>query len=56
MVRKSCPRCGEYSYSACSERKWACPTCGYDLTGEPVLNIYERSTKDDREDDKKNMA
>lgn len=46
MVRKYCPRCKEYSYSAASEREWICPICGYDLTNEQVLNINEKSDKD----------
>lgn len=47
MVRKYCPKCKEYSYSAVSERVWLCPTCSNDLTGERVLNIGERSDKED---------
>ena len=54
MVRKYCPKCKEYSYSATGERVWLCPTCGYNLTNERVLNIGERSDKDNtREDQKK---
>ena len=47
MVRKYCPQCKEYSYSACSDNEWICPSCGYDLTAEPVLNIYEKSERED---------
>ncbi len=47
MVRKYCVQCKEYSYSAASDREWICPICGYDLTGEQILNIREESDKDD---------
>lgn len=43
MVRKYCPKCGKYSYSACAEGIWVCPTCGYDLSQMPVLNLNEKS-------------
>ncbi|MGH2349302.1 MAG: hypothetical protein ACRDFT_07560 [bacterium] len=32
MFEKTCPRCGQSSYSAAANRHWICPTCGFDLT------------------------
>jgi uncharacterized Zn finger protein (UPF0148 family) len=32
MFGKTCPRCGQSSYSAAADRHWMCPTCGFDLT------------------------
>lgn len=51
MVRKYCPRCKKYSYSAFSGKKWLCPTCGYDLSDDDVLNINEKSHKEEKEEE-----
>ncbi len=37
MMRKRCPACGKYSYSADKTGTWICPTCGKILTGEQML-------------------
>lgn len=39
MIKKHCPKCKKYSFSASANGKWICPTCGYDLTFKPVLQL-----------------
>ena len=34
MYKKTCPSCGEPSYSAGCSSRWDCPHCGADLTEE----------------------
>ncbi len=34
MYQKTCPVCGNKSYSA-SEKKWICPYCGSDISKQP---------------------
>jgi uncharacterized Zn finger protein (UPF0148 family) len=41
MVKKYCPKCKCYSYSAFSEGKWICPICGNDITNRIVLALEE---------------
>lgn len=41
MVKKLCPGCRQYSYSAKTEGRWVCPTCQLDLTLMPVLWLGE---------------
>lgn len=55
MVKKYCPRCGEYSYSACAEGRWLCPICGFDLSKMPVLQINESYPGASKDSAKKNI-
>lgn len=36
MKKKYCPNCDKYSYSAKEEGSWICPTCGVNLTSQPI--------------------
>lgn len=46
MIRKYCPHCREYSYSASAANPWYCANCDEDLSREPVLEIDERAPGD----------
>lgn len=35
MMKKLCPECDEYSFSAYTGAKWICPKCGSDITSVP---------------------
>lgn len=41
MVKKLCPKCGKYSYSAATRSKWTCPSCGHDLSSYPHMEIEQ---------------
>lgn len=41
MVKKYCPKCKNYSYSARTEGEWVCPTCGCNITDGKVLSLEE---------------
>lgn len=43
MVRKKCSRCDNVSYSLSAKGRWICPSCGEDLTSEPLW-VVDRST------------
>jgi len=45
MVKKFCPRCKNYSYSAATAGRWICPKCGNDLTKMPFLAINRHERK-----------
>jgi len=46
LNRKDCRRCGKPSYSSGGEgTKWICPTCGNDLTNEPLKPAVEKKDK-----------
>jgi len=46
MLRKYCPHCRTYSYSASTENPWLCATCSLDLGEQPFLQLYERAIED----------
>ncbi len=46
MVKKFCPKCRSFSYSAKTQGRWICPSCGYDLTLKPIL-MLEQSDRTD---------
>ena len=35
MMKKLCPECDEYSFTAYTGAKWICPKCGSDITSVP---------------------
>lgn len=41
MVKKYCPKCKSYSYSAYAEGPWICPICGNDIINQKVLSLKE---------------
>lgn len=41
MVKKYCPKCESFSFSAYEKGKWVCPICGRNLTEEKVLPLEE---------------
>ena len=40
MFRKTCENCGHKSYSS-SSKKWICPICEKDITGQEVEEIED---------------
>ncbi|NLI92267.1 MAG: hypothetical protein GX434_08710 [Peptococcaceae bacterium] len=46
MIRKYCPRCRTYSYSASMEKPWLCATCKLDLGDRPILQINQKAEDD----------
>ncbi len=42
MLKKYCPKCETYSYSASNCGNWECPNCNYDLTKQPVMNLSQK--------------
>lgn len=46
MIKKFCPHCRTYSYSASRESPWNCATCNRDLGQEPILELDEKAVLD----------
>ncbi len=53
MIRKYCPLCLTYSYSASTKSPWLCATCQLDLSAEPFLQIDEKAAADTEQNDQK---
>ena len=47
--RRTCPSCGEKSYSSCSGTIWDCPYCGYNLGDAPNELCSTRGGEDTME-------